>query len=349
MKVPGLATSTMSQALRYSMLRNQSELARAQKEVTTGKLADTGLALGARSAQVVTFARDLERLNGIVDSNALVSSRLSATQTSLSQLAAAAQDFLSTLTASASGDAASSVTAESAEGMLQALTSILNTSVNGEHLFAGINTDVKPINAFDGPGSPAKAAFDAAFLAHFGFSQSAPGAANITAAQMDAFLTADVEPQFLGAGWQANWSNATDQKIVSRIALNETTETSVGANDQGMRRLAMAAASISDLFSSNLSPAGKQALTARAVALVGSAISDIANLQSATGVVEKRVADASERIGMQADLFERHLLDLEGVDPYEASTRVADLLSHIETSYALTARIQQLSLLRFLS
>ena len=61
------------------------------------------------------------------------------------------------------------------------------------------------------------------------------------------------------------------------------------------------------------------------------------------------MADASQRIGMQADLFERHLLDMEGVDPYEASTRVADLLSHIETSYALTARIQQLSLLRFLS
>ena len=37
---------------------------------------------------------------------------------------------------------------------------------------------------------------------------------------------------------------------------------------------------------------------------------------------------------------------MEGVDPYEASTRVADLLSHIETSYALTARIQQLSLLK---
>ena len=28
---------------------------------------------------------------------------------------------------------------------------------------------------------------------------------------------------------------------------------------------------------------------------------------------------------MQADLFERHILDMEGVDPYEAATRVADL------------------------
>ena len=52
---------------------------------------------------------------------------------------------------------------------------------------------------------------------------------------------------------------------------------------------------------------------------------------------------------MQATLFEKHILDMEGVDPYEASTRVADLLSHIETSYALTARIQQLSLVKYLT
>lgn len=349
MKVPGLASSTISQALRHSMLRSQGELVKAQKEVATGKYADIGLALGARSSQAVSFARDLERLNGIVDSNALVSSRLSSTQEALKQLSAAAQDFLSTLTASASGDAAGAVTLESARGMLESLTSILNTSVNGEHLFAGINTDVKPINGFSDPGSPGKAAFDAAFLAHFGFAQNDAAAANITAAEMDAFLTAAVEPQFLGTGWQANWSNATDQRIASRIALNETTETSVGANHEGMRQLAMAAATIVDLFSSNVSTAGKQALIDRAISLVGEAVGDLAGLQSATGVIQKRVADASNRIGMQVDLFERHLLDLEGVDPYEASTRVADLLSHIETSYALTARIQQLSLLRFLS
>jgi flagellar hook-associated protein 3 FlgL len=71
-------------------------------------------------------------------------------------------------------------------------------------------------------------------------------------------------------------------------------------------------------------------------------------LRAETGITEKRVADASQRIKLQSDLFERQILDLEGVDPYEASTRVADLLSHIETSYALTARIQQLSFLRFL-
>ena len=347
MKASFVSSVAISQALRYSTMRTQSTLVDAQKEAATGKLADTGLALGARTAQAVSFTRDLDRLNGIVDSNALVSSRLASTQAALAQMAGTAQNFLATLTASASGDASTTVTQASAKATLEALSSIVNTSLNGEHLFAGINTDIEPLNGFD-PASPAKAAFDAAFLSHFGFAQSDPGAANITAAQMDAFLTVAVEPQFQGSGWQANWSNAADQRIVSRIALNETTDTSVSANNDGLRKLTMAAAAIADLFSSNLSTAGKQQLVTRAVALVGEAIGDLATLQSQTGIVQKRVTDASERIEMQATLFERHIIEMEGVDPYEASTRVSDLLSHIETSYALTARIQQLSLLRFL-
>ncbi len=347
MKATFVSSAAISQALRYSTMRTQSALVDAQKEAATGKLADTGLALGARTAQAVTFTRDLDRLNGIVDSNALVSSRLASTQAALTQMAGTAQNFLSTLTASASGDASSSVTQASAKATLEALAAIVNTSLNGEHLFAGINTDVKPLNGFTA-ASPAKTAFDAAFLTHFGFAQTDPAAANISAPAMDAFLTAAVEPQFLGSGWQANWSNASDQRIVSRIALNETTDTSVSANNDGLRKLTMAAAAIADLFSSNLSVAGKQQLVSRAVALVGQAIGDISTLQSQTGITQKRVTDASERIEMQATLFERHIIEMEGVDPYEASTRVADLLSHIETSYALTARIQQLSLLRFL-
>ena len=173
-------------------------------------------------------------------------------------------------------------------------------------------------------------------------------AASITAAQMDAFITTTLEPQFLGSGWQTNWSNASDERIVSRIALNETTETSVSANNDGVKKLAMAAAAIADLFASNLSDAARKQLVTRAVGMVGEATGSLADQQSQTGITEKRVTDASSRIKMQADLFERHIVEMEGVDPYEASTRVADLLSHIETSYALTARIQQLSLLRFL-
>lgn len=350
MKTTSVSTFALSQTMRYSHSRMQVDLAKAQKEASTGLVADRGLALGAGTSRLVSLERDLERLNGLVDSNALVSTRLSATQTALKQLATTAQTFLSALTSTASGDASSATIINAAKAALGGMTSVVNSSMNGEHLFAGTNTDVRPLNDFTAAGSPSKAAFDAAFQAHFGFAQADPAAANITTAQMDAFIGGGLQTQFLGAGWQANWSNATDQAIVSRIALNETAETSVSVDNDGVRKLAMAAASIADLFSSDtLSTAAKNAMIDEAIQLVTGSLSDIAELQSQTGVVEKRVKDATDRIKTQTELFEKHILDVEGVDPYEASSRVSNLLTQIETSYALTARLQQLSLLKFLT
>jgi flagellar hook-associated protein 3 FlgL len=349
MKATSVSSAAISQAMRYSQMRMQTELVNAQKEVSTGKVADLGLALGARTAQSVTFSRDLDRLNGIIDSNALIASRLSTTQISLGQLSSVAQTFLSSLTSAVSGDTASSITHADGLAALQQMTSIVNSTVNGEYLFAGTNTDVQPFADFTDPASPARTAFDAAFVTHFGFGPTAPAASGITAAQMDDFITNDVEPVFLGAGWQGNWSSATDQPIVARIALNETTVASVSANNAGVKKLAMAAAMVTSLLSSNISQAAKGAVVNRSVALVSESLDAFGQLQSQTGIIQKRVSDASDRMKMQVDLFERHILDLEGVDPYEAATRVSDLTQHIETSFALTARIQQLSLLNFLT
>ncbi|WP_027060066.1 flagellar hook-associated family protein [Mesorhizobium loti] len=344
-----VSTAALTNAMRYQQMRMQSDLVKATKESSTGKVADVGLALGGRTAQSVTFSRDLDRLNVIVDSNGLVAARLSSTQTSLSQLSGVAQNFLSSLTSATSGDSSQSLTQSAGKTAIQQLGSILNTSINGEYLFAGTNTDVKPINDFTAAGSPAKAAFDASFVTKFGFTPDDPAAANITAAQMDDFITNDVTPQFMGAGWQANMSNATDQQIVSRIALNETTETSTGANSDGIKKLAMAAAIVTSLMSTNISQAAKDTIVSRTQNMVGEALSGIAQVQSQTGIVQKRVSDASDRMKTQTDLFERHILDLESVDPAEAATRVANLTQQIENSFALTARLQQLSLLNYLT
>jgi flagellar hook-associated protein 3 FlgL len=349
MKATSVSSAGISNAMRYSQMRMQVDLVKAQKELNTGKVADTGLALGARTAQSVTFARDLDRLNAIIDSNGLVSSRLTSTQDALGQLTSQAQTLLSSLTGTTSGDLTNEITSNSGKATLQSLTSILNTSINGEFLFAGTNTDIKPLDDFTAPGSPAKAAFDAAFQSYFGFTQDSTAAANISAAAMDDFLTTRIEPQFFGAGWPANWSSATDQPIVSRIALNETTETSVSANTDGVRKLAMAASIVSQLISSNMSEEARKAVVSRATSLVGESLSDLGQTMAHTGIVQQRVTDANTRMNTQIDLFNRHILDLEGVDPYEAANRVNDLVTHIQTSFALTARIQQLSLLNFLT
>ena len=349
MKTSFVSTSSVSQALRYQLMRMQSQLVGANKEMQNGVVADRGLALGARTTQSISLNRDMERVNGIIDQNGLVASRLTATQNALKQIEEKAQTLLSTLTAGINGEATQAVTLVDAKGTLSSLTSIANTTLNGEHIFAGINTDVKPLDDYTAAGSPAKAAFDASFQSFFGFAQSDPAAANITAAQMTSFIDTVVVPDFMGAGWDTNWSQASDQTITSRIALNETLNTSVNAKDDSFRKLAMAATAVYEMLSSpTMSTAAKTAVTERAHSMVGEAIADLATLQSETGVIQQRVSKATERLQTQSDLLESTIGKMEAVDPYEAQTKVSMLMEQIELSYALTARLQKLSLSKFL-
>ena len=109
----------------------------------------------ARTAQSVTFSRDLDRLNVIVDSNGLVAARLVIDADLARPALRRRADLpvqpdhrrLGRLLAAASRS-------RPARRPSSSLTSILNTSVNGEYLFAGTNTDVKPINDFTAAGSP---------------------------------------------------------------------------------------------------------------------------------------------------------------------------------------------------
>lgn len=343
MKVSFVSSQAISQAMRYQMQRMQVDLVKANKEVVSLRVDDVGVALGARTGMSVSLHREVERLKGLKDSNQLAAARLEATQLSLQDLTKAANSLLSDFATAASGASSTGIARQQADTALSTMTSILNGNHNGQHLFAGINTDVTPLSDFADPASPNRLALENAF-ATYPFADPA----NITAAEMSAFLTS-VEDQFLGAGWNTLWSTATDQQITSRITLTETAQTSVSANIGGVRKLAMAAALVSVVVTDSLSKEAREVTLTRSIELLGETITDLANQQGYTGLVEQRIDKANERMSMQIDLFGKTINDLEGVDPYEASTRVTGLLAQIEVSYSLTARLQQMSLLKFLS
>jgi len=349
MKTVAVSSHAISQALRYSMLRMQAELVKGQKEATTLRVADVGLALGARAGHSVSLSRDVSRLNSLLDSNQLAASRLSSTQSALGQIAERGEELRSALAAALSGSSDPEIARADGAAMLDTLTAVINTSINGEYLFAGVNTDVQPLADFNDPASPARVAFDNAFLTHFGFTQTDPAAANITQTQMEDFIDNVVTPQFMGADWDTNWSSATDDRIVSRIGLNETADTSVSANIEGVRKLAMSSVIAANLLTGPLNVGAVSAVINRSLTFTAEAIAKITDQRSETGIQENRISNATARIEMQIDIFERSIVDLEGVDPYEASSKVSALMTQIETAYALTSRIQQLSLLRFMS
>ena len=348
MKVSFVSSQAISQAMRYQTARLQSDLVKATKEMSTLRVADTGLALGARSSISVSLHREIDRLKGIVDSNELAATRLTATQLGLQQLTEAGNDLLADYSTALSDVADPTIVQQQAEKVLALMSSVLNTNLNGENIFAGINTDVKPFNSFLDPASPNRSAFDTSFAAYFGFAADDPAAGDIAASDMEGFL-ASIESQFTGAGWSPAWSQATDQTITSRITLTETAQTSVSANIPGLRKLAMAAATVAATFGGALSGEARTAAIEHGIKLLGEAVTDLANQQGYTGVTQQRLTQASERMSTQIDLFTGSIQDLEGVDEFEAAARVTTLKTQLEISYSLTASMQKLSLLNYLS
>ncbi|HWK12930.1 MAG TPA: flagellar hook-associated family protein [Rhizobiaceae bacterium] len=346
MKTSFISTQNISHSMRYQMTRMQVELNKLEKEMVTQRVADTGLHLGAQTGRSISLERDIERLKGIIDTNGLAASRLKSTQEGMSAISSAASSLLSTLNAAAAGSVEPQVTRTEALGAITSMTSILNTSFNGEYIFAGVNTDVKPITDFSA-GSASRTAIETAFATHFGFAHTDAAAAGLTGADITDFLTNVLEPQFM-ADWGANWSSATDQAIVSRITLNDTETTSVSANSDGIKQMALAASVIGVLFEGQIGDSALTKVALYGVEKMGQATSSLAHTQAATGISEQRIAAASERLQMQVDIFKGNVSDLVGIDPYEVSNRVSTLLAQIETSYTLTARIRQLSLVKYL-
>lgn len=345
--VGAVSSLTLSSSLRLGVRRMQAELSNAQKEVSSGRVADIGLALGGTAKQSVTLNRDLARVKNIVDTNALASSRLSATQDALSQLSKSGQDYLQALSANRGANVSPEILQTAASNSLAAMTTLLNTSLNGEYIFGGTNTDAKPFTDYSASGSAAKQALDDAFSGYFGFTQNDAQAATLTYSDLDGFLDT-LQTQFAGPDWSATWSKSSDGGMETRIGLNETAQTSIGINDAAFRNFALATSVVANLFSSNIGANARAAVTQRGIDLIGQATGGIAVVQARIGLQQGRVSDATDRLQAQADLYDRHIQSLEGIDPYEASTQVSTLLEQIENSYALTKRIQQLSLAQYL-
>jgi flagellar hook-associated protein 3 FlgL len=289
-------------------------------------------------------------MDNLMATNSVVTQRLSSSQMALATISDAGQTALNTYVALAgSTDSTQLSTA------VQTLTSVVdqfvdaaNTSVNGEYIFAGIDTDVKPVGDYISDETGARSAFDTAFLGYFGFTKADPQAEFITPTQMQDFLGLVVEPMYMGGPeWATTWSTASDTPMTSRISRAEVVQSSVSVNEDGFKQLAFASIIGIELLNLPISSDTRAIVSNKAIEYMGKAIYGVDSQRGLLGLSENRVAVANEVLQAQVDIVKLNLDDLEGVDVYEASTRITALTNQMEISYNLTARISELSLVNY--
>ncbi|WP_186392973.1 MULTISPECIES: flagellar hook-associated family protein [unclassified Pannonibacter] len=344
-----ISTYSMADSSRSQLMRQTTLVDRLKQEMSSLRHYDIGLELGGRTGEAVTVRSEFQRLKGLVDTNALLSSRLGVTQSALDDILNSGQEMLKTLIAVRDAGGASIGTQNMGQGNLKLLISRLNIQPGGVYVFGGINTGEVPVTDYYSDPAPAnKAALDAAFLAEFGFSQSDPAAAGISAAAMQTFLDGAFQTLFDDPQWGNTWSSATDDVMKNAISTGETADTTVSANDKAFRQLAAAYTMIGELGITNLNAVTLQVVVDKAISVLGGAVSGVTQIKGGLGLVEARVTASSERLNMQADVLNKRVLNLENINPEETSVRLNTALTQLETTYAVSARMQKLSILNYL-
>lgn len=350
MKTSFISNLSVQSAMRSTINQVQAELIQSQREVVSGQHYNIGQVLGGTTTRALDLRRERDMMDNLMATNSVVTQRLSSSQMALGTISDAGQTALNTFVALAgSTDSTQLSTAvQTLTGVLDQFTDAANTSVNGEYIFAGINTDVKPVGDYISDETGARTAFNTAFTSFFGFNKDDPQSEFITPTQMQDFLDIAVEPMYFGGPeWSTTWSTASDQPMTSRISRTEVVQSSVSINEEGFRQLAFGAVIGIELLNLPISSDTRAIASDTAIEFMGKAIYGIDSQRGLLGLSENRVAMADEVLKAQIDIVKLNLDGLEGVDVYEASTKITALSNQMEISYNLTARISELSLVNY--
>jgi flagellar hook-associated protein 3 FlgL len=210
-------------------------------------------------------------------------------------------------------------------------------------------------------------------------------ASKLTADDMNVFLQ---EPDatnaagtysqlFEGDNW-AKWSNIfkgnpdtgpinkSPDPVRYRISTSQTLNVPVNADDGAFRNTAKAYAMLSYLNQSGvtLSQDAFKSVVSHSLATATDTTTDtsvptsgdhlnnnknLTALQAQLGSYQQSVTNSTSRMNIQSNLMSSQLENLEQVDPYSAATKVNALMTQLNAAYALTAQIQKLSILNYIS
>jgi flagellar hook-associated protein 3 FlgL len=336
-------------ALRTQAMSMQKSLADATAELSTGRRADVGVALGYTLSRSEAARVEIETIDSLTAMDAATQTRVTIASNSLKELRDGATKLRDALVASTQQTQTRQGVLDMARSFLTQFQGAMNRTVADVAVFGGQTLDSPVVTPYDSTGATgAGAAVAAAFQSAFGMSQSDPGAVSIPAAQMESFLNGAFAQQFAPTQWGANWSRATDTPFQSQIAPGESVQTTLSANDPALRGLAEVAVMVSDIGSSTLNDAAFSSLARVAVSRLTEAMDGVMGLESGMGASQNRITLSMDAMKATRQALNNHIADAEWVDPTEASTTISDLQARLEASFAVTARIKELSLLRFL-
>ncbi|WP_102224058.1 flagellin [Acidimangrovimonas sediminis] len=321
------------------MLRNQntqlkSNLQRHMQEVTTGRAQDLGKRVAGNYAPLAGIERSLARLGAYATATDEAALMTDAMQTALTSVNDLVEGLTSGLWTSAQARQSAHVDALGADAASRFASALsqLNGQVGDRTMFAGTATD-----------GPALAGSETILAALDTAISGATTADDVARAVSDWF---DDPAGFATVGYLGNTQDLAPVTIGDGTRLSSGIRADNTAIRDTLKGLAMAAMLDRGALSGDAD--GRANLATRAGEKLTAATSDLTDLQARLGVSQARIEEAATRNTAEASSLQVARAGIVSVDPYDAASALQETQTQLETLYAITARLQGLSLMDYL-
>jgi len=312
----------------------KQDLQRLTVEISTGQIADLRYVSDNNTFFLNDIGRSLKKLDGYALATREAGQFISSIQSTLGRIGDMNSSFQSTLmTASnkAFGDTSSRILSE-AKTTLGQVINAMNTSTGGRTVFAGISTDILPVAPQDDILSAVSAAM--------------AGAGNVD--DMLAAAQAWFEDP---AGYSAiGYRGATTSLAPVTLSDSDTVQFDFRGDDPALRDILrnLVVIALADDPALGFTQAQQSELFQKSLNAVLDSSTEMVNLQAQVGFSEARIEALTVRHSTERASLEMARNDLLSVDPYQSATELEQVQFQLQSLYAITSRMSQLSLVNYL-
>ena len=332
----GLSLGDLSQSylLRSRGVSLREQLNQLSEELATGKVAETRKVLEGNVSYLADIEREMRTLESFRVAASEADQFTKAAQLALEKIQVSGGDFAASLLSLSDTPSETLVEVNANEGRnrLDAMISALNTDIAGRSMFSGTATKQPALNDAD----TLLTALEAVIT----------GAATPAAARAAAQTWFD-DP----AGFVATMYTGSDTDLSAfRVSEGESINFGLRADDDAFREALMdiALAALADSTAMPLTVGDRVAYLKEIGFSLQAGQDTLIGLRAEVGTLESRIDTLTVRQSAQKSALELAKGDLLGVDPFETATRLEDVQFRLQSIYAVTARLSDLSLVNFL-
>lgn len=335
-----MSMTTFGDAAQFLMLRNDSarlktDLTRLTSELSTGRTADLGRALGGDYSTLADITRSM-RLNSAFSASVTEASiAAEGRQIALTRFAAEVEGFAPDLLAVTGAGSQSDLQLKLANGTdrFEQAVNALNTRLGGRSLFSADAPDRTPLISGEDMMAELRT-----------LTAGAPDAAT---------MVADVEAWFMdsGGGYETlAWQGGSGDAPSVLLGEGQTAKTGITALDPAIRETlaGLALAALASEQAVPLPESEQRNLVSASAERMLSGESNMIALRARLGTEGARIDEARVTAQTTRSSLQIEYGRLTEADPYETATELEAVSTRLESLYILTARMSRLSLTEFL-